>query len=154
MTNIVEFLMDELVYNAKLKERNIDQAKLSVELASSYRLGGRRQQAAQCLHLAAHARKQAEKHGAAMTERELFRRFYRAARLDAQAGIADIELRHIITEDAVNSGFSPATVLQIRAAALNASINAMLPVREPSKQSVAIQTMVFTFGRVTKGVSA
>ncbi|WP_346351951.1 hypothetical protein N2M06_06210 [Oceanimonas sp. AH20CE76] len=89
-----------------------------------------------------------------MTERELFRRFYRAARLDAQTGIADIELRHVITEDAIDSGFSPATILQIRAAALNASINAMLPVREPSKQSVAIQTMVFTFGRVTKGVNA
>ncbi|AEY01498.1 hypothetical protein GU3_08710 [Oceanimonas sp. GK1] len=88
-----------------------------------------------------------------MTNRELFRRFYRAARLDEQTGIADIELRHVITEDAVDSGFSPAAVLQCRAAALNARMNTWLPMREPSKQSVAIQLSVHTFGRVTRGLA-
>ncbi|WP_346351018.1 hypothetical protein N2M06_13425 [Oceanimonas sp. AH20CE76] len=85
-----------------------------------------------------------------MTNRELFRRFYRAARLDEQTGIVDTVLHHGIIEDAVNNGFSPNAVLSVRAAVLVARINAMLPVREPSRQSVAIQTMVFTFGRVRR----
>lgn len=62
MTNNVELLMDELVYNAELKERHIGTAKLNIEMAASYRMGGRRKQATQYLHSAAVHRKYAENH--------------------------------------------------------------------------------------------
>lgn len=86
-----------------------------------------------------------------MTNRELFRRFYRAARVAERARAINAELRHGITKEAISSGFSRAAVLQVRAAALNARINSWLPMREPSKHSVAIQLSVHTFGRVTRG---
>jgi hypothetical protein len=62
MTNNVELLMDDLVLYAKLKERHIDTAKFSVEMAASCRMGGRRQQAAHYLHVAEVHRKHAEEH--------------------------------------------------------------------------------------------
>lgn len=85
-----------------------------------------------------------------MTERDLYRRFYRAARVAERARAIDAELRHGIIKEAISSGFSRAAALQFRAAALNARINSWLPMREPSKNSVAIQLYVHTFGRVRR----
>ncbi|MBU3824163.1 MAG: hypothetical protein H9917_04995 [Candidatus Oceanisphaera merdipullorum] len=60
--DLMQPLMDELIYKAVLKERHIGTAKLNIDMAASFRMGGRRKQATQYLLSAAVHRKYAESH--------------------------------------------------------------------------------------------
>ncbi|MGR7921907.1 hypothetical protein ACU6RQ_12510 [Zobellella denitrificans] len=86
-----------------------------------------------------------------MTLRELFAAFYRAARLDAKAGKANPHRRELIVIIARDWGFTEVQINRCRIAALLAWMNSALPAREPSRNSVAIQLSIHTFGRVTRG---
>ena len=68
MTKNMKSLMAKLLYNARLKERHIGTAKLNVEMAASFRMGGRRKQATQYLHSAAVHRKYAENHARCLAD--------------------------------------------------------------------------------------
>jgi hypothetical protein len=88
-----------------------------------------------------------------MTVRMLFAAFYRAIRLDAKAGKANPHRRRLIVIIARDWGFADAQITLCRLAALRAWMNSAVPAREPSRNSVAIQLSVHTFGRVTRGLA-
>lgn len=89
-----------------------------------------------------------------MTERDLFRRFYGIARATAGKRYGDeifSEEQELMTAaEAARQGFSNYQILRARhAAAVTLDERAIQPA-EPSRNSVAIQMMVFTFGRVRR----
>lgn len=90
-----------------------------------------------------------------MTDRELFRRFYGITRnvMQGKPTFAD-DLRMMLAADAARAGFSNYQILLALNAAISTVIEKRLKHREPSKQSIAIQLTMHTFGRVTKGAKA
>lgn len=87
-----------------------------------------------------------------MTNRELFRRFYRLTRISDRIDALQLGwMRHLLTKEAVAEGMSHFQANKCRVAALCAFLASIQPVREPSRNSVAIQLSVHTFGRVTRG---
>lgn len=86
-----------------------------------------------------------------MTDRELFNGFYAIARLDTGANDPFQEaLRTWLTTRAALLGVSNYRIMKAHNAALCAVLNRKVKRREPSRNSVAIQLYVHTFGRVTK----
>lgn len=89
-----------------------------------------------------------------MTERELFRRFYSIARATAGKQYGDeifSEEKELMTAaEAARQGFSNYQILRARHAAAVTLDERAVPAREPSRNSVAIQSMMFTFGRVRR----
>lgn len=87
-----------------------------------------------------------------MTERELFQGFYALARLDLQTDKPFAhDFRLVLAAEAARAGLSNYQILMARNAALLAIVDRKMSHREPSRNSVAIQLSVHTFGRVTRG---
>ena len=87
-----------------------------------------------------------------MSPRELFLDFYSVIRLDVHKGSAIDDYGQMeVAADAARAGFTNYQILMARNAALLAIVDRKMTHREPSKNSVAIQLSVHTFGRVTRG---
>lgn len=87
-----------------------------------------------------------------MTERELFYGFYSIIRLEVQCGSAIDDWGQLeMAADAARAGFSNDQIMKARDNAVWAVHYRKKPNREPSRNSVAIQLFVHTFGRVTRG---
>jgi hypothetical protein len=86
--------------------------------------------------------------------KRLFRRFYGLARMTrfTEYGECPFADEHEIEAiaAAVRAGISNTTILGLKHAAWLALEERDKPVSEPSRNSVAIQSMVFTFGRVRR----
>lgn len=82
-----------------------------------------------------------------MTERELFYGFYRLAREESRM-IIELEILELAMI-ASRAGLSDAQIIYARAAAIHATRN--VQAFEPSRNSVCIQMLMHTFGRVRRG---
>lgn len=89
-----------------------------------------------------------------MTEKQLFRRYYRIARLTAGTYYGDNpfaeELEILAIAAAVRAGMDDYSILGIKHSAAIALEEREKPHTEPSRNSVAIQSMMFTFDRVRR----
>lgn len=81
-----------------------------------------------------------------MTERELFYGFYRLAREESRIFI-EVQILELALS-ASRAGLSDFQIIYARAAAIHAARN--VQAFEPSRNSVCIQMLVHTFGRVRR----
>lgn len=90
-----------------------------------------------------------------MTERDLFRCFYAIVRMTegAEYGSEPFaeEQEVLAVAAAVRAGLDDYSILGMKHAAALALEERRKQRAEPSRRSAAIQSMVFTFGRVTRG---